>query len=278
MSDINILADGLKFPEGPLFLPDGSLWGVELKGGGLFTITKPQTGKNSYKRIPSGGSPNGLAWCNDEIWVCDAENNSVRSYNPESNTWITRADSGNGEKLGMPNDLAFDNKGNMVFTCPNNGRTEASGFVCALSAKSILQGNKDSTRISEKLFFANGLAFTQDFKKLIIAETYKHRLLIGDWNSETLEWSNRQVYAKVGGPIGPDGFAFDEEGFLYVAVYESGLIKVVDPNGNIDRTYSLPGSNPTNCAFDPSGSLGLVVTETEKGLLLSLPINKKGIM
>jgi hypothetical protein len=29
--------------------------------------------------------------------------------------------------------------------------------------------------------------------------------------------------------------------------------------------------NPTNAAFDPTNRLGLVVTEAEKGLLLSLP-------
>ena len=40
-------------------------------------------------------------------------------------------------------------------------------------------------------------------------------------------------------------------------------------DGRITGAIDLPGQNPTNCAFDPSGRLGLVVTEAEKGLLLS---------
>ena len=32
---VNVLATGLRFPEGPVFTPDGALWCVELKGGGL---------------------------------------------------------------------------------------------------------------------------------------------------------------------------------------------------------------------------------------------------
>jgi len=33
----------------------------------------------------------------------------------------------------------------------------------------------------------------------------------------------------------------------------------------------VPGIKPTNLAFDPSGQLGMVVTEAWNGLLLSYP-------
>ena len=33
-----LLADGLDFPEGPAFAPDGSLWFVEYKGGRLVRL------------------------------------------------------------------------------------------------------------------------------------------------------------------------------------------------------------------------------------------------
>jgi gluconolactonase len=41
-------------------------------------------------------------------------------------------------------------------------------------------------------------------------------------------------------------------------------------DGTIARVFDLPGANPTNCTFDSSDRLGLVVTKAEKGLLLSL--------
>lgn len=64
--------------------------------------------------------------------------------------------------------------------------------------------------------------------------------------------------------------AAGQDGLIYVAVYSAGQVKAVARDGTIARVFDLPGANPTNCAFDPSGRLGLIVTEAEKGLLLSL--------
>ncbi len=78
-------------------------------------------------------------------------------------------------------------------------------------------------------------------------------------------------HIEVGGTIGPDGLAIGQDGLVFVAVYNARQVKAVAPDGSVARVFDLPGANPTNCAFDPSGKLGLVVTEAEKGLLLSLP-------
>jgi gluconolactonase len=53
---------------------------------------------------------------------------------------------------------------------------------------------------------------------------------------------------------------------LYQAIYGDGVIRVIDANGETLEKIQ-PGMNPTNVTVDPSGKLGLVVTETEKGLL-----------
>jgi gluconolactonase len=54
-----------------------------------------------------------------------------------------------------------------------------------------------------------------------------------------------------------------------VAVYGTGRVKAVDERGEIVDELQLAGGNPTNVAFDPSGRLGMVVTEAERGELLS---------
>jgi len=65
--------------------------------------------------------------------------------------------------------------------------------------------------------------------------------------------------------------AMGADGRLYVAVFGSGTVKAVDTRGAVAEVFRLPGKNPTNVAFDPSGDLGLVVTEAQRGELLSLP-------
>jgi gluconolactonase len=64
--------------------------------------------------------------------------------------------------------------------------------------------------------------------------------------------------------------ALGADGLLYVAVFGQGCIKSIDPTGAVVAVYATSGSRPTNCAFDPTGGLGLVVTEAERGEILSL--------
>lgn len=258
---IKTLAENLDFPEGPAFDSAGDLWCVELKGGNLICL---KDGK--IERIPTDGAPNGLAfdWQNRAVF-CDAAQNAIRRYDSRTGKFETLADTVDGEFLNKPNDLAFDAYGNLLFTCPGDSRREPTGYVCCLKTDGTVK------KIADKMFFPNGLAFAGDGQTLVVAETYRQRLWRGDWNADECEWTNAQPFADVGGNPGPDGMAFGANGLLHVAVYGSSEIKVVNESGRIIETRRLPGANPTNAAFDQSGKLGLVVSETELGLLLSIP-------
>lgn len=267
---IKILADKLNFPEGPAFAPDGSLWAVELKGGSLVRYKD-----RLLERVPVGGKPNGIAIDGQGmIWYCDAGQHSIRCLDAVTKKIQIIADEVEGEPLDEPNDLAFDRTGNLVFTCPGNSRKEPTGYACVLLKDGPVK------KITTGKYFPNGLAFTADGRQLIIAETYRHRLWKGDWDGLTGEWTNARIWCDIGGPDGPggpDGMAFDGVGDLYVAVFGTGEIRVVDPSGKVKGQIPLPGRNPTNCAFAPSeragqDELGLVVTEAENGMLLNLPI------
>jgi len=262
---VDILVEGLDFPEGPAFNIDGSLWCVELEGGNLVNLSQGNA-VGDLKRYPTGGSPNGLLFDDAGFgWFCDAKNNEIRKFIPQKNSFETMVKSIDGKTLNKPNDLIFDKNGNLIFTCPGNSRTDPTGFVCCSTPEGVVK------KIAERLYFPNGLVLTDDGKTLIIAETFRQKLWKGSWDADLLEWTEAVSWIDVGGSIGPDGMALDTEGLLYVAVYGSGQIKVVDESGRITQAYNLPGMNPTNAAFDPSGRLGLIVTEAEKGLLISLP-------
>ena len=255
-----LLADGLRFPEGPAFAPDGSLWCVELQGAGLVRWCA-----GAMTRYATGGAPNGAAVdAQGRIWFCDAQHHAIRRLDARSGEIETLASEVDGHPLNKPNDLAFDRAGNLVFTCPGDSRQEPTGYVCCLL--------KDGTvrKIATGLYFPNGLAFTADGAGLVIAETYRQRLWRGTWNDATCEWCEPTVWAEgLHGAPGPDGMAFAADGSLWVAVYGSGGLVRVNAAGGVIDHHPAGGLNPTNCAFDPAGLLGLVVTEAEHGNLWS---------
>jgi len=264
---MKILAEGLEFPEGPAFTENGDLWFVEMQAGNLVRYCNGE-----LRRYPLGGEPNGLTFDSDGCaWICDAGRNAILRFITTTAKWDTIVTEIGGEPLAKPNDLAFDPNGNLIFTCPGDSRSEPSGYVCCLTRDGVL------SEIAEGLYFPNGLVFLEGGRWLAIAETFRQRIWKGRWDRDNARWIDPEPLAHINTPIGPDGMATDEDGLLYVAAYGAGCVVTLDPSGRCVGSISVPGMKPTNVAFDPTDRLGLVVTEAERGLLLSLAKGRPGV-
>ena len=263
---IIILTDRLNFPESPCFDALGNPWFTEIKAGCLTKLVGSE-----LKRYQAGGNVNGMVFdAAGDIWFTDSENHKLRKYFPRENRFTDVLDSVAGQKLNRPNDLAFDAVGNLVFTCHADGRTEPHGYLVALTK----DGNPKV--VSRNKFFPNGIAFSQDGRWLYFSETYKWRVWRAAWDAATATILSEEPWVETGGPIGPDGMALDAEGNLYVTVFDQSRIAVISPAGKIIETIPLPVKRPTSCAFDPSGRLGLVVTDADQGCLMSLLLDRPG--
>jgi len=208
------------------------------------------------------------------IWFCDSGCGEIRTFNPKNQKYETVCNqTTDAKRLKRPNDLIFDTEGNLLFSDHADGREEALSTICVLP-----NGGKKAKVVSSNKYFTNGLALRSDGKTLIFAETYRQQLWLGTWNSDRLEILNERPFAKAGnGPWGPDGMAFDEKENLYVAVFNESKINIYNKNGELSGHLDCPGSRPTSCAFDPSGKLGLVVTEADQGQIFSYKIKNKGL-
>ena len=67
--DLELVTDGLDFPEGPISMPDGSVLVVEVRGGTL-TRVEPDGSKSVVADL--GGGPNGAAIGPDgAVYICN---------------------------------------------------------------------------------------------------------------------------------------------------------------------------------------------------------------
>ena len=265
-----ILLTELKFPEGLVFDHSGNLWFVEIKGGNLARWD----GQN-LERFHVDGTPNGAMVDREgNIWFCDSERGEIRVFNPKQKSFETVCNSTvDGNRLIRPNDLIFDDRGNLLFSDHADGRQEPIAMICVLPA-----GEKQAKVISKDKYFTNGLVLNCDGKTLIFSETYRQQLWKGSWDSLKLELHHEKVFAKtIGAPQGPDGIAFDQNENLFVAVFNESVVNIYSTAGTLMDSVRTRGCRPTSCAFDPSGKLGLVVTEAEYGEILSYPDFGKGL-
>ncbi|MDP3435171.1 MAG: SMP-30/gluconolactonase/LRE family protein [Bacteroidota bacterium] len=268
--NFNTLLKELNFPEGPVFDHSGNLWFVEIKGGNLSCWD----GQN-LERFDVGGTPNGAMVDREgNIWFCDSERGEIRIFKPVQNSFETVCNSTlDGKRLIRPNDLIFDNQGNLLFSDHADGRQEPIATICVLPA-----GGHQAKVISKNKYFTNGLALGGDGKTLVFSETYRQQLWKASWDSLKLELHHERIFAKTGGaPQGPDGIAFDENENLFVTVFNDRRVNIYSPQGVLLDSMQTRGNRPTSCAFDPSGKRGLVVTEAEHGEILSFPDFGKGL-
>ncbi len=281
LRDVEVVAEGLAFPEGPVAMSDGSVLVTEIDRGTLIRISS--SGRSEVV-AHCGGGPNGAAIGPDgAAYLC---NNGGRFASGKWNGgWIERVDlhSGvvevlyrecDGRRLSGPNDLVFDSSGNFYFTDTGKfrGRQRDVG--------SLYYAHSDGSRILEVIHPAespNGIGLSPDLGTLYYAETVTARL-----RRRPVVAPGRLAEAAVNDPstlvVGLPGYqafdslAVDSEGNVCVATLVTGCITMVTPDGSGVTQYTLPegleDEMVTNLCFGGEDLLTAYVTLGRTGRLI----------
>lgn len=119
-------------------------------------------------------------------------------------------------------------------------------------------------RMIENTAISNGLGWSLDNKIMYIVDTPTRHIFAHDFDAETGAISNRRVFFTSSEEAGlPDGFAMDEEGHLWVALYFGGKVIRVSPAGEIVGEISVPAKCPTCAEF--VGTDLYITSADEKG-------------
>lgn len=257
--NVEALATGLVFPEGPAVLDDGRVAFVEVNASAV-SIWEP--GGGARRLANTGGGPNACCLGSDGCLYVTQNRGLVGSWRAERvmpgaiqrvsietgkvEMLVTEVD---GIPLRQPNDLAFGPDGRLYFTDPGyfdlDNRPDP-GRIFALGP-----GGTGELLVELEATYPNGI-LVEDDGSLVWAESYPRRLCRRrpSGTIETMPTIPR-------GDAIPDGLAVGPGGVLYVSVLFAGGIQRLGPGG--ENLGVLPvGAINSNCTF---GGSSLYVTD-----------------
>jgi len=105
----------------------------------------------------------------------------------------------------------------------------------------------------------NGMAISKDLRRLIVAETFAHRLLSFDIAADG-GLGKPDVLLDLGSG-GPDGICMDALGGLWVALPLDRSVVYVTEEGKVTHKIPMPERNPVSCALGgPDGTTLFICT------------------
>nr|WP_202096133.1 SMP-30/gluconolactonase/LRE family protein [Sphingomonas aliaeris] len=294
------IATGLRFPEGPVAMPDGSIILVEIAAGRITRIL-PDGGKQIVAE--PGGGPNGLAIGPDgKLYCCnnggfeyldrnglliphgqarDYSGGRIERIDLETGAIETLYKDGDfGCTLRGPNDIVFDAHGGFWFT--DHGKTRQR----ERDVTGIFYAKADGSFLQEVVFPSenpNGIGLSPDGNTLYAAETYTCRLMAF---RVTAPGKVDQTAGLGGAGIPlyrPAGYKFfdslgvDSAGNICVATIGESGISVISPTGELVDFVATPDPFTTNICWGGPDLRTAYITLSGTGQLVSMDWPRPGL-
>jgi gluconolactonase len=264
---------GLNFPEGPAWDGNNSLYLSNCYGGYITRIS----GDSSSEFIRASENPrtinktNGLTFGKDGcLYACEFGDGNILKISP-GGTVEVYASGFEGKRFSKPNDLAFDQEGNLFFTDTKSyDRNNRDGIVYRIDAK-----DKSVSVAADDLAFPNGIAFSEDGKYAFVCESAFNRVDKFKIDIDG-KFFDKEVFAELPGGD-PDGLAFDSAGNLYIAHFGGGKIYVFNKSGSAIKVIKTPGKKPSNLEFGGKDLKTLFITEGETNSVYKIINNIPGM-
>ncbi len=295
------IATGLRFPEGPVAMPDGSVVLVEIERRTLSRVT-PDGKIHVVARL--GGGPNGAAMGpGGKIYVTNNggfewverpgklfpslqakgyAGGSIQVVDPETGEFTTLYEACDGRRLRGPNDLVFDDAGGFWFTDLGKTRDRDSDRGAVYYARA------DGSMIREAIFpleRPNGIGLSPDGTTLYVVETPTARCWAFtltapgqiDAAAGPYRGEKGRVVVGLGGYQMFDSLAVDAEGHICVATLITGAVSDIWPDGSRVDQYALPDMMVTNVCFGGPDLRTAFATLSMGGTLVSFQWPRPGL-
>ena len=123
------------------------------------------------------------------------------------------------------------------------------------------------TTVVSGLTIANGIGWSPDGSTMYLADSGTADVHAFAVESPTGDLGGRRTFVHVDDGSGvPDGLTVDEEGCVWVALFDGGVVRRYGPDGRQLSEVKLPAARPTSCAFGGPDRATLFVTTSRVGL------------
>ena len=293
MAEWTTVAGGLRFPEGPVAMADGSVVLVEIEAGRI-TLVRPDGVKVTI--ATPGGGPNGLAIGPDgKLYCC---NNGGFVYHERggllvpggqpddySGGRIERIDLATGAietlyrdgdfgcTLRGPNDIVFDVHGGFWFT--DHGKTRAR----ERDVTGIFYAHADGSRLEEVIFPSenpNGIGLSPDGATLYAAETWTCRLSAYPVTAPGKAGPGGGIHRPAGNTWF-DSLGVEACGNICVATIGECGISVISPAGELVEFVPTDDVFTTNICWGGEDMMDAYVTCSGTGRLVKTRWPRPGL-
>jgi len=286
--ELQLVAEGLQFPEGPIAMADGTILLVEIQRR---TLTRVHPDGRCEIVADLGGGPNGAAIGPDgAVYVTnnggsftytDVQGLNVPGPTPPSHVggYIQRVDLAtgkveriydhcDGERFEGPNDLVFDKQGGFWFTDHGSSTPKGRNYGGLYYAK---PDGSSVTRARHDLISPNGVGLSPDETVVYAADTWLGRL----WAFDVLApgqlappppFQAGRVVCNLPGYQLLDSLAVEAGGKVCVATIINGGITAFDPDGTTEH-FPFPDLLCTNICFGGADMRDAWVTASGTGKL-----------
>jgi len=253
-----VIADGFRFTEGPVWHPDGFLLFSDIPANVVYRWSE-ESGVDTFL-APSGNS-NGLVFNSDGNLVLAQHAGRVSVLDADGNLNVL-ASNVNGNRLNSPNDLVYHKSGVLFFTDPYFG-VRAEDRKLDYSGVYRLTPSGELTVVYDEFDLPNGVAFSPDQSILYVNDSATGNIMTFDVDADG-NLSNPALFAVLGEMTsngGADGMKTDAFGRLYTTG-PGGLI-VFNPGGTelYRKTFD---QQVTNLAWGGAAGTDLFLTSRDK--------------
>ncbi len=269
---IQLLAEGFDWTEGPLWLPSenkvifsdipkNTIYEWSEKGGKKVYL-KPSGFTGSYARGGESGSNALLLDPDGRLVLCQHGDRRMARMdaplnNPEAK-YTTLASHFEEKRLNSPNDAVYDRDGYLYFTDPPYGlENRMNDSTKELTFQGVYRRSPSGKvdLMIPGLSRPNGIAFSPDYSKIYVANSDAQNAIwmVYDVNISK-QFINGRIFSDATDQVEnskglPDGLKVNQQGIVFAT--GPGGVFIFDPAGDLLGKIET-GEATSNCAFGPN--------------------------